>query len=126
MRWKAFWFDRRDEENDQDMEENYGFETHNTPPLHSLLKDFEEDLFKLVKNIKFRKVKNQFLSELGKFKKEVKNYKDVIVKADKTRNMYAMDKENYTKLLGRALQKITAKPTKTTRSRSTENANNTL
>ena len=106
MRWKAFWFDRRDEENDQDMEENYGFKTHNTPPPHPLLKDFEEDLFKLVKNIKFRKVKNQFLSELGKFKKEVKNYKDVIVKADKTRNMYAMDKENYMKLLGENITKV--------------------
>ena len=32
MRWKAFWFDRRDEEIDQDIEETYGFKTHNTPP----------------------------------------------------------------------------------------------
>ena len=87
------------------MEENYGFKIHNTPPPHPLLKNFEEDLFKLVKNIKFRKVKKQFLSELGKFKKEVNNYKDVIVKGDKTQNMYAMDKENYTKLLGENIAK---------------------
>ena len=105
MRWKAFWFDGRDDENDQDMEENYGFKTHDIPPPHPLLKDFKEDLFKLVKNIKFRKVKNQFLSELGKFKKEVKHYKDVIVKAEKTRNMYTMNKENYTKLLGESSTK---------------------
>ena len=49
--------------------------------------------------MKFRKVKNEFLSNLGKFKKEVKTCKDIIVKADKTRNIYTLEKVDYTKLL---------------------------
>ena len=84
MRWRAFWYDRRDEETEPTTE-YYGFKTHNTPPPHPLLKDFEDDLFKLVKGMKFRKAKNEFLSNLGKFKKEVKKCEDIIVKADKTR-----------------------------------------
>ena len=65
MRWAAFWYDRTYEESDQYIEENYGFKTYNTPPPYPLLKESEDDLFKLVKNIKFRKVKNKFLSELS-------------------------------------------------------------
>ena len=52
MRWAAFWYDRTNEESDQNIEENYGFKTYNTPPPNPLLKEFEDDLFKLVKNIK--------------------------------------------------------------------------
>ena len=49
-----------------------------------LLKEFEDNLFKLVKNIKFRKVKNKFLFELSNFKDEVRKNTNIIVKADKT------------------------------------------
>ena len=87
MRWAAFWFNKRGDINEDSHEETYGFKTYNTPPPHPNLKDFEDDLFKLVKNIKFRKVNNQFLSELCKFKQQVSTCNNIIVKADKTRNM---------------------------------------
>ena len=103
MRWRAFWYDRRDEEIEPTTE-YYGFKTHNTPP-HPLLKDFEDDLFKLVKGMKFLKVKNEFLSNLGKFKKEVKKCEDIIVKVEKTRNIYTLEKEDYTKLLNNDITK---------------------
>ena len=73
MRWRVFWYDRRNEEVESNPSEHYGFSTFNTPPAHPLLKNFEEDLFKLVKGIIFKKVKNEFLSSLGKFRDDVKN-----------------------------------------------------
>ena len=83
MRWRAFWYDRRDEETGSNSTEHYGFKTHNNPPPHPLLKNFEEDLFKLVKNMKFRKVKNEFLTGLDEFKNEVKNAKRSLSKRTK-------------------------------------------
>ena len=105
MRWRAFWFDRNEDDNDQPTDERYGFKTPNTPPPHHLLKDFEDDLFAIVKNVKFRNVKNEFLSSIGKFRQEVGKSSDIIVKADKTRNIYTMSKENYTKLLNENITK---------------------
>ena len=99
MRWRAFWYDRRNEETELNDTEYYGFKTHNTPPLHPMLKDFEEDLFKLVKSMKFKKVKNEFLSNLRKFKDEVRQCNDITLKADKTRNIYTLKKEDYNQLL---------------------------
>ena len=92
MRWRAFWYDRRDEETESIPSEHYGFSTFNTPPAHPLLKNFEEDLFKLVKGMTFKKVKNEFRSSLGKFRDNVKKCDDIIVKADKTRNIYTLKK----------------------------------
>ena len=75
------------------------------PPPHPLLKNFEEDLFKLVKNMKFRKVKNEFLTGLDEFKNEVKKCEEIIVKADKTRNIYTLKKNDYHKLLNNNITK---------------------
>ena len=99
MRWRAFWYDRRDEETESNPSEHYGFSTFNTPPAHLLLKNFEEDLFKLVKGMTFKKVKNEFLSSLGKFRNDVKKCDDIIVKVDKTRNIYTLKKQDYNQLL---------------------------
>ena len=85
--------------------EHYGFSTFNTPPAHSLLKNFEEDLFKLVKGMTFKKVKNEFLSSLGKLRDDVKKCDDIIVKADKTRNIYTLKKQDYNQLLNNNITK---------------------
>ena len=105
MRWRAFWYERRNDETKTDDTEYYGFKTHNTPPTHPLLKDFEDDLFKLVKGMKFKKVKNEFLSNMGKFKDEVRQCNDIILKADKTRNVYTLKKEDYNQLLSNNITK---------------------
>ena len=50
-------------------------------------------------------VKSEFLSNLGKFKDEVRKCDDIIVKANKTRNIYTLKKEEYNKLLNNNITK---------------------
>ena len=69
------------------------------------MNDIEDDLFKLVKGMKFKKVENEFLSNLGKFKDEVRQCNDIILKADKARNIYTLKKEDYNQLLSNNITK---------------------
>ena len=57
MRWKAFWFENpATGENEQ---KNYKFPTRRSGPRNDKLVPFEEDLFNLIKSIKFRKIPYQ-------------------------------------------------------------------
>ena len=67
---------------------SYGFNTTNPAPQLKELKMFQEDLFAMVKNIQFRPVHNNFQSELKETIKDIQQHEDIIVKADKTRNLY--------------------------------------
>ena len=71
---------------------------------------FEEDLIKLVKNIKFRKVDNKFQRTLAKDLKGIRSSKKTLTEADKTSNMYRLSKEEYSNLLQNS---ITSKYKKT-------------
>ena len=51
------------------------------------------DLRSVIKNIKFRKVNNEFQAKLSKGIKKIKNSKKVFINADKSRNTYEMTKE---------------------------------
>ena len=62
MRWKAFFFERNededqdelnDEQNNQDHK--YGFKSRKCPPQIEDMEKFEDDLLEMVKNIKFEK-----------------------------------------------------------------------
>ena len=53
----------------------------------------------MIKNIQFRKVSNNFQSQLNEDIKQIKGDSKIFVAADKSRNIYKMDKETYEKLL---------------------------
>ena len=72
---------------------------------------FEEDLFAKVKNIQFRLVYNKFQSDLKETIKDIHQHEEIIVKADKTRNLYKLPVAEYKKLLD---QNITANYKKAT------------
>ena len=56
-------------------------------------------MLELIKSVKFKKVKNQFLDQLHKDISSIKKSKNVFIFADKTRNIYETDKNTYKKLL---------------------------
>ena len=61
MRWKAFLFNRNEQDNNDAINnDNFGFKSRKCPPQNSELDKFEADLFDMVHNIKFRKVNNKF------------------------------------------------------------------
>ena len=78
---------------------NYIFKSRKCPPQHKDLMEFENDLLELIKSVKFKKVKNKFLDQLHKDISSFKKSKNVLIFADKTRNIYETDKNNYSKLL---------------------------
>ena len=98
MRWKAFYF-LKGEKSDSLEDTRFGFKSRRSPPQVEELRGFEEDLTKMVEGIRFRKVKEPFQNRLKEDIKELSARKDVIVRADKTTNMYSVTKEQYTKLL---------------------------
>ena len=95
MRWKLYHIlnPGRHQKN------TYGFNTTHSPPQLRELNAFEEDLFKMIRDIKFRQVRNSFQQKLLESVKSIRNSKNVIVKADKTRNLYEIAPDDYRKLL---------------------------
>ena len=77
----------------------YGFKSRNYPPIVHELENLENELLFLIKNIQFRKVNNNFQSQLNENIKQIKGDSKIFVPADKFRNIYKMDKETYEKLL---------------------------
>lgn len=63
------------------------------------LKHFEDDLLRMVEALKFRPVRSDFLNNLQKDLKCINSNDKVFVPADKTRNVYKVEKEYYEKLL---------------------------
>ena len=57
MRWRAFFFleNSGDLEQKQPKEEMFRFKSRKCPPQIDEVKPFEEDLLKMIKNIKFKK-----------------------------------------------------------------------
>ena len=75
---------------------------------------FEEDLRKLVKNLRFRKVDNKFQRKLAKNLKGIRSSNKNLTAADKMSNIYRLSKVQYSNLLQNA---ITSKYKKTDKHR---------
>ena len=78
---------------------------------------FEDDLIDLVKNIKFRKVRNDFQMKLHEDLRKVRSSKKTLTFADKTSNMYQLEKEEYRHLLQNAVTTTYKKSNKETERR---------
>ena len=68
-----------------------------TPPSNKLLDQFEKDLFKLIRKIKFRKQFNSFQTKINKDIDDIINFD--WVRADKTINFYEIKPSNYKKII---------------------------
>ena len=100
MRWKAFFFDRNEQDsNDAINNDNFGFKSRKCPPQNSELDKFEADLLDMVHNIKFRKVNNKFQNKLNEDISKIKKSTKAFIPADKTSDFYKLDKTQHDKLL---------------------------
>ena len=98
MRWKVFRFvnELNDSMNNQN---NYGFKSSKSPPPHKALAAFEDDLFEMIRTIKFRDYINPFQKKMSNDIKQIMSSEVVYVPADRTTNMYKLSRESYDKLL---------------------------
>ena len=88
----------------------FGLNSTKCPPQVKELVPFEEDLTKLVKSLRFRKVDNKFKRTLAKDLKGIRSSKKNLTAGDKTSDMYRLSKDQYSNLLQNA---ITSKYKKT-------------
>ena len=105
MRWKAFFSLKKKPETETDQKERYGFKTSKPPPYIPELRPFEDGLYDLIGKIKTKTTKCSFQNKLREDMRNVKNSNDIYVPADKTRNYYKVDEEQYGNLLTTAVTK---------------------
>ena len=98
MRWKAFHLNLEEQEF---VSKEYGgiFPTHRNPKEDKHLERFENDLYNLIKSLKFRKVKNPLFLRMRKDLNEIRKTNKFFAFADKSLNMYKIKPELYKKLL---------------------------
>ena len=87
------------ENNDYVKKEVYNLKSQNNPPNNRLLDSFETDLSKLIKMVKFKKVRNNFQMKLNKDIEEVKTSKYIWGRSDKSKNIYKIKPSKYQEIL---------------------------
>ena len=80
-----------------ESKQTFGFKTTSSPLQMPELKPFEDELFSMLSNIKFRPFSNQLQDKLRADKKKINNTGDIIVQADKSSNPYKMSVVEYKK-----------------------------
>ena len=85
MRWKASVFLGKLKSNDKD---NHGFKTAKCPSSVNELVPFINDMTDMIKNLKFKRVNNEFQSNLRNDTRQIRKINNLFVTADKSRNMY--------------------------------------
>ena len=101
MRWKAIYFNEG--KGGRNQTEWYGLRSTRYPGKFNKLVPFEKDLIALVKNVKVRKVKNNFQKKLQQDKKMIRTSEKTMTFADKTKNMYRLSKDQYNILLNNSI-----------------------
>ena len=91
---------------------NYGFKTRKCPPCVEELLAFENDMTYMVKNVEFRNINNRFLAKLSADIKRMKTNDNLLIQADKSRNIYLMSKDTYTKHLTEIYKQCSRKKVK--------------
>ena len=101
MRWKAFFFENSDSNEDEGSTNNnkFGFKSRKCPPQNEDLNNFEADVYNMIKNIEFRHLRDDFQDQLQEDIKKINNSTKAFIPADKTANYYEIDKTTHNKLL---------------------------
>ena len=91
------------------MKETYGFRSIEAAKKVPEFVPFEKRLFEIVKNIKYKdpkRPKPELQRKLAKDVANIRKEKKVIVASDKTSNYYLVEKEEYTNMIEKDIQKV--------------------
>ena len=103
MRWKAIHFSNNEISNEENKPEWFGLKTFYSPKQVKELIPFENDLIEILRNIKFRKVRNNFQKKLKDDINQVRASNKTMTFADKTSNVYRLSKDEYDKLINNSI-----------------------
>ena len=104
MRSKAHFF--LNPETTPCSKETYGFKSTKNPPPIEELKDFEDDMLKMIQSVKFKQVSNPFLSKLKEDTDSIQTEPKLLIAADKTTNFYKLEPSEYNDLLEKNITKF--------------------
>ena len=79
LRWKAFYFDKKQLNQDEEPLNTHGFRSEKTPPTNNDLIPFENDIYELIHNLRYRKVTNKFQKNLLKDIASLNSSQNIIV-----------------------------------------------
>ena len=103
LRWRSFHFLNP---SNPTSKETFDFKTSKPAPGVDELKQFEDELYDLVKNVKFKHHVNSDLQNTMKHDmSEMNNNSEMYVAADKTTNFYKLAPEKYKELLEKSITK---------------------
>ena len=97
MSWKAHFF--LNPSTSSTTRENYGFKSTKNPPPIEELKDFEDDMCKMIQSVKFKQVNNPFLNKLKEDTDRIKNEPKLLITAEKTTNIQRFTREKRNEIL---------------------------
>ena len=106
MRWKAFFF-LNNQDTDDTTKETYGFKSKRSPPHVNELNEFEDCMQNMIQRIEFRTdhQSNNLQRKLANDLKEIRQDKNIFVKADKTTNHYKTEPKEYMTLVDKNVTK---------------------
>ena len=96
MRWNVYEFQGKLDGNNKNT---YGFKSLKCSPPVNEMKNFENELLLLVRNIEFKNVQKEFQKKLKEDINEIKTSDKLFVAADNSRYIYKTEKQQYKKLL---------------------------
>ena len=111
LRWKAFFFNNKNNINNTNKGQNgriattnnnphsRTFPTRRSAPSDNKLVKFEDALYNIVNNIKFKPYTNNFQNNMKKDLNKIEKSNKLFVFADKSNNLYKINKTNYEKIL---------------------------
>ena len=79
--------------------ESCDFKSVKCPPVIQEMTDFENDLQQIIKGAEFRQICNSFQGKLKNDIEHIKKSNKIFVFANKSRNIYEVEQEEYKKLL---------------------------
>ena len=104
MRWKTSEFLGKLSSNNN-KNQTLGFQSTKCPPPVNELADFDKDMVLMVKKIQFHKINNNFEQKLKEDIKDIKSIDKILVPANKSRNIYKLENDQYCKLLTEGVTK---------------------
>ena len=78
-----------------EKKENYGFRSGNAAPMSPILQEFEKEFWAIIKNVKFHNRPNEFQNMMKRDLNQLKELEKVVLFADKSNNMYCVNKNEY-------------------------------
>ena len=96
MRWKALAFLGKLKSSDKD---NYGFKTVKCSSSVKELVPFKNDMMDMIKNLEFKRVNNEFQSNLRNDIRQIRRGDNLFISADKSTIIYKVSKASYERMM---------------------------